>query len=412
MKNITKRLAFFLLFCFTFMLYLAACTSKSKNSSEQILNKTWIEISEEAAQTEVTMMMWMGDPLINNYMNDVVKPTVKERYNIDLEVVDGQGTQIVSTLMGEIESGRQTSQIDMMWLNGETFYQLRQVDALFGPFTNKLPNSQFIDFENPFIGVDFQQPIDGYEAPWGNVQLSLIVNSEYISNPPKTRNELRSWVQDNPGRFTIPTEFTGMTFLKSLLIDIAGGKGSLSGEFDEDLYEEYSNELWDYLNDIKSNFWRNGNTFPNSIAQMHQLFANGELWFTMSNNDSEVDNKINQGLFPHTARAYVLETGTIQNSHYLGISSRSDDIAGAMAVINYMISPEAQHKKMDPEVWGDGTVLSIEKLPEEWQKKFQTIPNRINAPPRSELQPYALQELSPEYMIRIFEDFRTYVVNQ
>lgn len=412
MSIFPNRFAYFLICSLGLILLLAACRSDPNSNRQQILERPWNEITEEASGSEVTMMMWMGDPYINSYMTDVVKPAVKKQYNIDLEIIDGQGTQIVSTLMGEIESGRNSSQIDMMWLNGETFYQLRQVDALFGPFTGHLPNSHYIDFENPFIGIDFQQPVDGYEAPWGNVQFTMIYNSAYVDNPPRNRQELREWVQNNPGRFTIPTEFSGMTLLKSLLIDIAGGKESLSGEFNEERYKRYSRDLWDYLNEIKGDFWRNGDTFPNSIAQMHQLFANGELWFTMSNNDSEVDNKINQGLFPETARAYVLETGTIQNSHYLGISSRSDQIASAMAIINYMISPDAQLNKMDPAVWGDGTVLSMDKLPDEMRQKFQNIPNRKYAPPREELQPYALQELSPEYMIRIFEDFRTNVVNQ
>ena len=73
----------------------------------------------------------------------------------------------------------------MVWINGETFYQLRQIDALFGPFTDKLPNSQYIDFDNPFIGIDFQQPVDGYEAPWGNVQFALIYDTTRVANPPR-----------------------------------------------------------------------------------------------------------------------------------------------------------------------------------------------------------------------------------
>ena len=388
-----------------------ACSQESQQS-EDLSGVSWSEITDRAEGTDVTMMMWMGDPFINNYMSQYVKPEVKERFDIDLEIVDGQGTQIVSTLMAELESGRRTSQVDMMWINGETFYQLRQIGALYGPFTDNLPNSEYIDFDNPFIGIDFQQPIDGYEAPWGNVQMTLIYNSDYVENPPATREELSTWVRDNPGQFTIPTEFAGMTFLKSLMIDMAGGEKSLSGDFDGELYERYSKKLWDFLNDLKPYFWRNGNTFPNSVAQMHQLFSNGEIWFTLSNNDSEVDNKINQGLFPKTARAYVPEWGSIQNSHFLGISNRSPNIEGAMTVINFMVSPEAQLKKADPTVWGDGTVLSMEKLPEEWRNEFENIPNRLYAPPREEIEPYALMELDPEYMIRMFEDFRTYVVNR
>ena len=183
------------------------------------------------------------------------------------------------------------------------------------------------------------------------------------------------------------------------------------GDFDEDIYCQYSSRLWDLINVMKRDFWRNGETFPNNVAQMHQLFANGEIAFTMSNNDSEVDNKIMQGIFPENSQGYVPESGTIQNSHYLGIAGLSDNKAGAMTVINYMISPEAQFEKLKPEVWGDGTVLSLQELSDEWQQQFRDIPGRVRAPERDSIQDRALMEPAPEYMIRLFEDFRTFVVN-
>ena len=391
------------------MVYTACSRPSGRDAG--LAEKSWDQITSEAEGETLTMMMWMGDPFINNYMNDFVVPEVKERFGINLEIVSGQGTQIVSTLMSELESRRTNSEIDMMWINGETFFQLRQINALYGPFTDRLPNSQYIDFSNPFIGKDFQQPVDGYETPWGNVQLTIIYNSEKVENPPQTPEELKSFTKSHPGRFTIPTEFTGMTLLKSMMISMAEDPDVFKGSFDEETYQKYSSRLWQYIREIKPGFWRNGETFPNSIAQLHQLFANGEIWFTFSNNDSEVDNKIAQGLFQDNSRAYVPEFGTIRNSHYLGISSLSSKKEAAMAVINFLISPEAQFEKMKPSVWGDGTVLDLKKLPDQWEEKFRDIPGRNYAPPRNEIKKNALMEPAPEYMIRIFEDFRTYVVN-
>jgi putative spermidine/putrescine transport system substrate-binding protein len=144
---------------------------------------------------------------------------------------------------------------------------------------------------------------------------------------------------------------------------------------------------------------------------MHQLFASGEIWFSMSNNDSEVDNKISEGLFPKTARAYVPDFGSIQNSHYLGIPKLSKHKAVAMLVANFMISAEAQAHKSKPEVWGDGSVLDLKKLPENEKQHFENIVRRQYAPPRSELNQKALMELNPKYMIRLAEDFRTKIIN-
>jgi len=140
------------------------------------------------------------------------------------------------------------------------------------------------------------------------------------------------------------------------------------------------------------------------------MFANGELWFTMSNNDSEVDNKIIQGLFQPTTRAYVWESGTIQNSHYLGMTANTDNEAGVMVVTNFLISPEAQLTKQDPAQWGDGTILAMDKLPTEIAARFENLTTRKYAPKRADIQANALMELAPEYMIRLAEDFRNEII--
>lgn len=343
-------------------------------------------------------------------MSDFVVPRVKELYGVDLQLISGQGNQIVTTLMSEMEAGKDRSEVDLIWINGETFYQLRQLKALYGPFVDQLPNSEYIDLENPFIGIDFQQSIDGYECPWGNVQLALIYDEAFVKSPPRDLVELEQFVKDHPGTFTIGTDFTGMTLLKSFLAAMGGSTESLNGPFNEELYKKLSTNLWSYLNRLKPLFWKEGKNFPSSVAQMHQLFANGELAITMSNNDSEVDNKVNQGMFPNTCRAYALNTGTIQNSHYLGITKNSASISATMVLINYLISPEAQYEKMKPAVWGDGSILSMDKLPEEWRSQFSSVPGRKYAPDRSEITEYAIMEPDPEYMIRLYKDFRTYVI--
>jgi putative spermidine/putrescine transport system substrate-binding protein len=132
----------------------------------------------------------------------------------------------------------------------------------------------------------------------------------------------------------------------------------------------------------------------------------------MSNNDAEVDSKIKEGLFPATARAYVPDFGTIQNSHYLGITKLSSAKAAAMVVANFMVSPEAQLEKMNPDVWGDGTVLNMESISEDMKAQFMNLPSRKHAPKRSDIQDKAHLELAPEYMIKLAEDFRTEIIDK
>lgn len=372
----------------------------------------WGTVMERARGQEVHMMMWTGDPQINSYMDDYVKPYLLDSLGISLNIASGQGNVIVQSLLAEKQAHKRTSELDLVWINGETFYQLRQIDALFGPWVENLPNAQWLDLTSPFIAQDFQQPIDGYECPWGNVQMCLIYDSARVDAPPMTAEALYEWCRLHPGRFTWDNHFTGLTFLKALLAHMAGGRDALNGPFDEQLYRTASEKLWKYVHELKPYLWNDGASFPANVAQMHRLYADGEVWFTMSNNDCEVDNKILRGVFPASSRAYVPAYGSIQNSHYLGIPALSGNKEAAAVVVNFLISPRAQLRKSDPAVWGDGTVLASSKLHEAWQLQFEQNTGRRYAPSRSSIQERAIQEPDPAYMIRLAEDFRKFQKTQ
>jgi len=403
--------------CFLIATLVVSGCGGNDASWDRVDDASWDEVVSAARGTRVYMKMWTGDSFINRYMKGYVTRELRERYDIDLNVVSGQGSQIVTSLMTELEAGAATSASDLVWINGETFYQLRQLDALYGPFVDRLPNSTYVDFGNRFIGRDFQQDIDGYESPWGNVQFVMIYDSARVASPPTNRVELARWVRGHPGRFTFDSSFTGMTFLKGLLIAFAGGPGELSGPFNEGAYTRASEKLWTYLESLRPYFWKHGETYPSSVARLHQLFLNGEVDFSMSNNDAEVENKVLQGLFPSTVRAYIMDEGSIQNSHYVGIPRLSGNKAGALVVANFLLSSDAQLKKSDPSVWGDGTVLDLSSLPDTMQSAFRAVRSEIRQKrPDGDrgirTDTNALEELDATYMIRLFDDFRVRMVER
>lgn len=57
-------------------------------------------------------------------------------------------------------------------------------------------------------------------------------------------------------------------------------------------------------------------------------------------------------------------------------------------------------------------MLAIDRLPGDWPQWFRELPTRRFAPSRDELQPRALMELAPEYMIRLYDDFRIHVIDR
>jgi putative spermidine/putrescine transport system substrate-binding protein len=241
------------------------------------------------------------------------------------------------------------------------------------------------------------------------VQFALIHDTVRTPDPPRTFAELQRWIEAHPGRFTHDQGFTGVTFLKMLLYAEGGGQARFAGGFDEARYGAASARVWAWLDRARPGFWRAGRTYPADVAAMHRLFANGEIDFTMSNNDNEVVTKVRQGVLPPTARAFVLRDGTIANAHYLGIPANAPAPAGAMVVADFLLSPEAQYEKRRPEVWADGTVLAVERLPVEWAARFRTLEQDARQVPRDTLARYARPEVDPAYHERLAADWRTRV---
>ncbi len=388
-------------------LVLAACGKDAPPpAAADLAALPWDSVEARARGTTVTWRMWRGDPSINAYVDGWVAPRLKERFGVRLNVVEGQGPEIVNQLVVEREAGARGS-ADLVWINGETFHNLRRERLLYGPWAGRLPNARYVDSASAIVMRDFEQELGGMESPWGRVQWALVYDSARTPNPPRTFAELAAWIRANPGRFTHDQQFTGTTFLKMLMYAEGGGVERFQGGFDEARYREGSARVWTWLDAVRPSLWRGGAAYPQGVADLHRLFANREVDFTMSNNNNEVVTKVRQGIFPATARALLLRDGTIANAHYLGIPANAGNPAGAMVVANFLLSPEAQHQKLRPEVWADGTVLDVAKLPPEWRQRFRALESDPRALPADSLARYARPEVAPQYHERLAADWRS-----
>jgi putative spermidine/putrescine transport system substrate-binding protein len=332
---------------------------------------------------------------------------MRSQYGINVQAIDAQGSELVNTLVTEREARPdQPGTTSLMWINGETFAQLRAERLLDGPWTERLPNARWVDRASSIVSRDFEQDPTGYESPWGMVQFALIYDPDRTPNPPTSIAALAAWIRAHPGRFTHDQQFTGMTFLKSVMYGLAGGVQAFQGGFEESRYRQGRDRLFAWLTSIRPFLWREGRAYPPDVAAMHRLFANGEIDFTMSNNQNEVVTKVRQGILPPHARALLLDEGTIANAHYVGIPINAPNPAGAMVLANVLLSPEAQLEKQRGDVWGDGTVLDVAALPSPWPSQFAQVARDAAALPRDVLAARARPEVHPLYHARLLEDWR------
>ena len=325
------------------LLGLAACGGSEPQTDLE--NASWDEILEAAKGTTVTFYGWGGDENRNNWLGTTVADYVKENYDITLEVVGMNIDDILTKLSGENMAGARQGSIDMIWINGENFYSAKDNGLLYGPFTDKLPNMEaYIDLEDPETINDFCMPIEGYEAPYAKAQMVLYADTAVVFDLPASAVELLAFCQANPGKVTYPAlpDFTGSAFVRNLIYEICGWEQFQTMEADYDTVKAAIEPALDYLRSLNPYLWNEGKTFPDSSNSVDAMFADGELVMGMSYSPFIVATNIDNGTYTETTQTFVFDKGTIGNTNYMAIAANSPNKAGAMVVINAIISGEIQ----------------------------------------------------------------------
>jgi len=116
-----------------------------------------------------------------------------------------------------------------------------------------------------------------------------------------------------------------------------------------------------------------GTSRPTNGEATRQMLDDGEVDIAISFNPNEATAAVRDGSLPETVRTYVFDNGTIGNTHFVTIPWNANAKAGAMAVANFFLSPEAQARKANPEFWGDPTVLNLALLTDDERAEFEAI---------------------------------------
>ena len=370
-----------------------------------VADDEWSNALEKAKGQSVYWNAWGGDERINAYIA-WVGDRVSEDYGVTLRHVKLSDTaDAVSRVLAEKTAGRDDDgSVDLIWINGENFATMKENGLLFGPFTEHLPNYQLVDFAGkPTTLIDFTVPVDGLEAPWGMAKINFIYDSARVDNTPNSVPEFLEWAKAHPGRFTYPAppDFIGSTFLKQVLIELVEDAALLQKPVaTDDQFAEVTAPLWSYLDALRPHLWRQGMTYPASGPAQRQMLDDGEVDIAISFYPSEASSAIANGLLPESARVFVLEGGTIGNTHFVAIPYNAANKEAAMVVANFLMSPEAQARKQDIANWGDDTVLDIAKLTPEGRALFDNLPRGAATLSPQQLGP-TLLEPHPSWMTRI-----------
>jgi putative spermidine/putrescine transport system substrate-binding protein len=370
-----------------------------------LIGKDWDAVVEMAKGGTVNWFLWGGADNINQYVSDYIGGILKDQYDITLNRVGLTDTvEAVNIVLGEKESGvMDKGSVDMIWINGENFRTMKQGDLAWCGYVDSLPNNALVNWDNPAIANDFGVPVEGCEVPWSRAQFAFAYDSAVTQNPPKSIPELLEWIKANPGQFTYPAppDFTGAVFVRHVFYYAAGGSQNLLGPFDQAKFDDAAAKTWAILNEIEPMLWREGKTYPNSINQLNELFANKEVALNFNYEPAQFGLAVQAGTYPETVMSYGLTDGTIGNTNYTIIPFNSPNKAAAMVLQNVLLSGEAQLQKALPNVWGTSPGIEMDRTSAEIQAAFNAIERHPSVVAAGELAKNALPELQADWISAI-----------
>ncbi len=331
---------------------LGACGSastRSETSAPAQATSGWRGLLREARGQTVRFWMYGGDDHVNAYVDDHVRPAL-ERLGVRLQRVPVTDTaDALRRVIAERRAGRSSGGgVDLVWVNGENFATGKQAGLWLKDWSTRLPNShRYVDWSDPTIATDFRVPVDGQESPWQRATFVYAYDSARTGHPPTTFDALLAYAKAHPGRVTYPAppDFTGSAFVRQV-VAAKGDDGALR-----------------YLREIKPYLYRHGDVYPKSQAELDQLFGDGQVDFAMAYDANFVNADVRKGIFPPTARPFVMQPGALTNTSYVAIPANAAHAAGAQVLANLLLDPRLQALKARADVLGNPTVLDAARLP-------------------------------------------------
>lgn len=211
----------------------------------------------------------------------------------------------------------------------------------------------------------------GVGIPYRASSVLLAYDTTTVDAPPRTLDELLTWIEDNPGEFAYNSPSTGGSggaFVTTVL------DSYLSADDQEAMRTGYAKELeagWDAGFERLAQlgeFVYQGGVYPNGNNQVLELLAGGEISMAPVWSDQFITGQ-ETGLIPESvAYAQISDPSFTGSASYLGIPKTSEQHEAAIDLVNFVLSSDGQQIIAD-QISGY-PVVALDALPSEVADRF------------------------------------------
>ncbi|WP_028273413.1 extracellular solute-binding protein [Atopococcus tabaci] len=268
-----------------------------------------------------------------------------EDYELELEyILSGSGTQSLrDRIVAAQKAGETDTDYDLILTSDSEFvsYVEEGGEDIFTPVDfEKVPNAENLQ-ASVSVGED-------YLVPYRGTTVVLAYNSDNVPTPPKTADELYQWIKDNPGRFAYNTPGSGGAGSSFVTTAVYNSLPEEALTSQDESWKDQWDEGFGLLEELHPHMYQSGGqvVYPNKNQGTLDLLANQEVdiipaWADM------VIQQIGQGTLPESTKIAQIDPSFTGNVDAMVMPSIGSDVEGAHAVMDFMLTEEAQSILLD-----------------------------------------------------------------
>lgn len=341
--------SFFLLVSFG----LAGCSSESSSSGNG---------GNGQPQTITIYTVAGGD----EYYNDILIPMFEEEMGGKYKVEYGRGTpqEVISKIKAQGNNGN----IDLV-ITGLDGLPMGIEEGLWEQmvpnYSEEIHKSEWNEIAEAYI-----ETYDGYGVPitTGSGGPILVYNSDKVKNPPTTYEELKEWINENPGKFTYPAVPSSGP-ARGFFLGLAQSMG-----------EDFNNpdsldKTWTYLEEIDKTI----SNYPTKTSDSFTALYDGSVdiiphypfWFA--------NLKVSGTVPPNIEAVKMEDTKQIIDSHFFVMLKDlpEERKQAALDFLNFAMSKEAQAQGLGVSFLPANSEATADLLKPEYKENYKKLTEAI-----------------------------------
>ena len=220
------------------------------------------------------------------------------------------------------------------------------------------------------VAEAIRKPGGANSVPYRASSVLLAYNSDKISSPPKTVDDLLAWIKANPGKFTYCSPASGGSggaFVTTVLDKSipSADRAKMVTSYEPNLETDW-NAGWATLRSLNPYVYQQG-VYPNGNNQVLDLLSSGQILMAPVWSD-QFTSGVQSGQIPKNIKATQTTPSLTGGASYLGVLKASPRAKDAYKLLNWLLTPSAQ-ASISESVAGY-PVIPLKELPQSIQTEF------------------------------------------